>query len=70
MATLRSQIDRQARLARRDAPADEQPPYCAAYYIRAMGLPADSASSDEKPPATEQAFGVRTVPDDDDDDKD
>jgi hypothetical protein len=67
MAALQSQVDRQARLARRDVPDDEQPPArCAAYYIRATGPPEDSASSDEEPPATAKAFGARVMPDDDD----
>ena len=63
IAVLQSQIDRQARLARRDISANEQPPpRSAAYSIRATGPPSDSASSDEDPPAVAQAFGIRDVP--------
>ena len=43
---LRSEIDRQTRLARRNFSHDEPPPRSTAYYIRAMGPPADTVSSD------------------------
>ena len=58
MAALQSQVDRQARLARRDNPNDERQPPAAAYHIRATGPPG-SDSSGEEPPVPQRAFGLR-----------
>ena len=62
-ATLQSQVDHKARLARRDIPGNERTPSSTAYYIQPVGPPADALSSDEEPPVYHHAFGLRAVPD-------
>ena len=69
MAALQSQVDRQARLARRDTPNAERTARSTAYYIRATG-PTASASSGEEPSVIQHAFGLRALQDPADEAKD